>query len=287
MVKRYQKNLKSDVNPISTWIKSLSEDTQENEILQFQSGMTAEGTKVLQDLFGTSVLNYSKPLSLIYSLLENTTGKNDLIMDFFAGSATTAQAVLEFNREDGGNRKFILVQLPEPTENKELPTIAEIGKERVRRVIKRLKKAREGQLKLDKSEDLGFKVFKLRESNYKQWDGNVAAIHESPLHYAKQMEMLADPLVKGWNEEDVLYEVTLKEGYGLNVIVEDADVKGIQKVTDPDKGQGFYLCLADKVKLKDTKSLNLKKDDLFICRDIALDDETAANLSLQCRLKTI
>ena len=69
--------------------------------------------------------------------------------------------------------------------------------------------------------------------------------------------------------------------------VEDTNVKGIQKVSDSDKEQGFYLCLADKVKMKDVKALNLKKDDLFICRDIALDDETAANLSLQCRLKTI
>ena len=99
--------------------------------------------------------------------------------------------------------------------------------------------------------------------------------------------MLADPLVKGWKEDDVLYEVALKEGYGLNVQVEETESKGVQKVSDTDKGQSFYLCLADKVKLKDLKSLNLKKDDSFICRDIALDDESAANLALQCRLKTI
>ena len=210
--------------------------------------------------------------------------------------ATTAQAVLELNREDGGNRKFILVQLPEPTSNKEFSTIAEIGKERIRRVIKKMKKEREGQLQLDKPEDLGFKVFKLAEFNYKQWDDGVTAsvttiyelsLRESPQRYAKQMEMLADPLVKGWKEDDVLYEVALKEGYGLNVQVEETESKAVQKVTDTDKGQSFYLCLADKVKLKDLKSLGLKKDDLFICRDIALDDEFAANLALQCRLKTI
>ena len=63
------------------------------------------------------------------------------------------------------------------------------------------------------------------------------------------------------------------------MVVEDTEVKSVQKVSDPDKEQSFYLCLADKIKMKDIKPLNLKKDDLFICRDIALDDETAANLS--------
>lgn len=205
-------------------------------------------------------------------------------MDFFAGSATTAQAVLELNREEGSNRKFILVQLPEPTENKEFSTIAEIGKERIRRVIKKMKKEREGQLPLGKPEDLGFKVFKLRESNYRQWAGEE---QKDPKVYARQMEMLADPLVKGWKEEDVIYEVALKEGYGLNITLEETETKGVKKVFDAEKTQGLYISLADKIKLKDLTSLNLKKDDLFICRDIALDDETAANLSLQCRLKTL
>jgi adenine-specific DNA-methyltransferase len=241
---------------------------------------TERGQKTFNQLFETKEKIFQSPKShaLIAQLIKTCTSKDDIVLDFFAGSATTAQAVLELNR------KFVLVQLPEPTKNKDFPTIAEIGKERIRRVIKKMKQEREGQLKLEKPEDLGFKVFKLRESNYKQWDDTE---QKDPKAYAKQMEMLADPLVKGWKEEDVLYEAALKEGYGLNVVVEDTDVKDVHKVSDPDKEQGFYLCLADKIKLKDIKPLNLKKDSLFICRDIALDDETAANLSLQCRLKTI
>ncbi|MBI5353697.1 MAG: site-specific DNA-methyltransferase [Chloroflexi bacterium] len=249
-----------------------------------ETGTVDDGTKEVDALLGKDVFDYPKPASLLKRMMKIIQDKDAIILDFFSGSATTAQAVLELNREDGGNRKFILVQLPEPTGNKEFPTIAEIGKERIRRVIKKMKKEREGQLKLEKPEDLGFKVFKLRESNYKQWDESE---QKDPKAYAKQMEMLADPLVRGWKEEDVLYEVALKEGYGLNVVVEDTNIKGIQKVSDPDKEQSFYLCLADTVKMKDVKPLNLKKDDLFICRDIALNDETAANLSLQCRLKTI
>jgi adenine-specific DNA-methyltransferase len=143
-------------------------------------------------------------------------------------------------------------------------------------------------------EDLGFKVFKLAPSNYKQWD--VAVIHElpqqSPETYARQAELFADPLVEGWQPENVLYEVALKEGYGLNVTVEPVGADGIRpetifRVTDPDKGQSFHLTLVAKIALKDLRPLDLKKDDLFICRDIALDDEAAANLALQCRLKTI
>jgi adenine-specific DNA-methyltransferase len=274
-----------DVVPRSIWLYS-------------EVGHTQEATQEFMELFPQGGFSSPKPSRLIKRALQIGMSKDteDCVIDFFAGSATTAQAVLELNREDGGNRKFILVQLPEPTSNKEFSTIAEIGKERIRRVIKKMKKEREGQLQLDKPEDLGFKVFKLAESNYKQWDDGVTAsvttihessLRESPQRYAKQMEMLADPLVKGWKEDDVLYEVALKEGYGLNVQVEETESKAVQKVTDADKGQSFYLCLADKVKLKDLKSLGLKKDDLFICRDIALDDESAANLALQCRLKTI
>ncbi len=247
---------------------------------------TQEGTSEIKDLFGDGkVFPFPKPSKLIKQFINYVWyDKNAIILDFFAGSCATAQASLELNHEDGGNRKFILIQLPEPTGNEEFPTIAEIGKERIRRVIKKMKKEREGQLPLDKPEDLGFKVFKLRESNYKPWENEEG---KDPKAYAKQMEMLADPLIKGWKEEDVIYEVALKEGYGLNVSLEETEAKDVQKVTDPDKSQSFYICLADKIKLKDLKALNLKKDDLFICRDIALDDEAAANLSLQCRLKTI
>lgn len=248
---------------------------------------TQHGTNEIIDLFGDAqVFPFPKPSRFIKTLIQigTTNNETELILDFFAGSAATAHATLELNREDGGNRKFILVQLPEPTQNKEFPTIADIGKERIRRVIKKMKKEREGQMQLDKPEDLGFKVFKLRESNYKGWDDSE---QQDPKAYAKQMEMLADPLVKDWKEEDVIYEVALKEGFGLNLSLTETESTGVQRVNDAERGQSFYISLADKVKWKDVKPLNLKKDDLFICRDVALDDETAANLSLQCRLKTI
>lgn len=82
--------------------------------------------------------------------------------------------------------------------------------------------------------------------------------------------LFTDPLVEGWKSENVIYELALKEGCGLNVRFEESAVKGVQLVTDPDEGQSFYIILAGKIALKDLRPLDLKKDDLFICRDVAL-----------------
>ena len=139
-------------------------------------GQTTEGTRVIQDLFNEKVFPFSKPKSLLKALIDQATENgNGIILDFFAGSGTTAHAVLDLNKEDGGNRKFILVQLPEPTGREDYPTIADIAKERVRRVIKKLNDEDKGKLDLDdiKKQDRGFRVFKLAESNFKPWNAEV------------------------------------------------------------------------------------------------------------------
>ena len=104
------------------------------------------------------------------------------------------------------------------------------------------------------------------------------------------MKLFADPLLPGWKADDVIWEVAVKEGYCLSSRIEEeskANGKMVYRVTDPDKEQSFRICLGDKLTLAMVKKLNLSKDDLFVCRDVALDDELAANLALQCRLKTI
>jgi adenine-specific DNA-methyltransferase len=113
---------------------------------------------------------------------------------------------------------------------------------------------------------------------------------DTPEAYAQQMTMFTDPLVDNWETHHIIYEVALKEGYGLNCHIEpltDITDNPVYQVTDSDKEQSFYICLDNTLQPKTIRALNLVKDDLFICRDIALDDETAANLALQCRLKTI
>jgi len=261
-------------------------------------GHTQDAKKELLDYVRFSetenVLNTVKPSRFLQKMLQLATKPRsaDIVIDFFAGSAPLGHAVLKQNHEDGGNRRFVCVQFPEPLPRPEaiLKTIADIGKERIRHVIAKMKKESAGKLDLkdrEAPEDLGFKVFKLAESNYKQWNVQAGG---SPDAYATQVGMFADSLVDGWKPENVIYEVAIKEGYGLNCRVESvASVKKntVYLVTDPDKEQSFYICLDGKVRLDALKPLELKRDNLFVCRDRALDDDAAANLALQCRLKTL
>ena len=251
--------------------------------------LTSDGTKDLKKL-DFSVFKFPKPVELIKHFLLIATKEDDLILDFFAGSSTTAQAVLELNRENSGNRRFIMVQLPESTpENSDArkagyDTISDIGKERIRRVIANMQKDEE----LAGSEDLGFKVFKLAESNYRRWNG---VKEDTPESYAEQLRLFSgNPLVKDWIPENVICEIALKEGYRLNSLIEQ--VKDIQRntivrVTSADQEQTFYICFDEELFQDEIDKLQLTTDDLFVCFDHALDDTKAANLALQCRLKTI
>ncbi len=238
------------------------------------------------------VFDTPKPVRLMKRMLQLATTRDEgaLVLDFFAGSCSLAQAVAELNSEDDGNRRFIMVQLPEPTNNPQYPTIADIGKERILRVFAKLRDEEKGKLGLTtrkEPEDLGFRVFKLASSNYKQWKGMDAS---DPEAYAKQLDMFADPLVENWNPVSVLWEVAVKEGYGLNTSInqlESIKENTVWQVSDPDREQSFLICLDDQLQPVTLSALPLSKEQLFVCRNKALDDTKAANLALQCRLKKI
>jgi len=262
-------------------------------------GFTTDGTREAVELLGQKPIDFPKPTALMKVICQQGTDpeEGDLVVDFFAGSCTTAQAVLELNREDGGDRRFVMVQLPEPLDapkslddGVELRTIADIGRERVRRVIKKLKNANGGQQSLDQREsreDLGFRAYRLAESSFRQW---TPPSGHAPEAYASQMGMFADPLMDDWKPERVIWEVALKEGFGLNCRVEQLEGTAgnrVWRVTDPDREQSFRICLDATLDPEAIRGLNLERDDLFICRDVALDDSLAANLALQCRLKAI
>ena len=267
-----------------------------------ESGTTDEGSKELEALIGKNIFDNPKPSRLIKRMAKIATNmdSNDIILDFFAGSSTTAQTVLELNREDGGNRRFIMVQLPEPTKdespakNAGFDTIADIGKERIRRVISRMHEDKNGELPLGERngpEDLGFKVFKLAESNFRQWTG----IEEKDIDlYIQTMEMFIDPLLPDWKPENVRYEVARQEGYSLNATIEELiNIKPntIHRITDAEKDQFFYVSLDQEFDLQTVKALELeqglKRDDLLIVRDVALTPSLANNILQYCRLKTI
>ena len=200
---------------------------------------TRDGTKEIDELFNSKYFDFPKPTTLIGELIKQGTDcrGNDIILDFFAGSATTAHAVMQLNK-DGGNRKYICVQMPEPCEEKSeaykagYNTIADIAKERIRRAGEKIQseiaeenRKNKEKLDFDKSNeeiklDTGFKVFKLSVSNFKQW-------RQSPLHNSEeltdQLKLFIDPIAENAIIEDMVYELLLKSGKDLNSRVENND----------------------------------------------------------------
>ncbi|MBX3059465.1 MAG: site-specific DNA-methyltransferase [Anaerolineae bacterium] len=256
---------------------------------------TSAGTQEVRNLFGADVFDFPKPVGLLKLLIQQTTTDDDIILDFFAGSCPTAQAVMELNRAEQTTRRFILVQLPEPTQKgspaqaRGFKTISEIGQKRIRLVSQRLQSENEGTLPFEDFgiEDTGFRAFKLAESHIRLWRGlqNVDAAE-----YAQQMALFIDPLLDGWQTEPLIYEVAIREGFGLNCTIAEVSLQAdniVYRVTDPDKEQQFHICLDAHLSPDPTYQLGLAPTDLFICRDVALDDKTAANIALQCRVKTI
>jgi adenine-specific DNA-methyltransferase len=192
-------------------------------------------------LGGKNFFDYTKPISLIHYLTKISTSKNDIILDFFSGSATTAHAVMQLNAEDGGNRKFILVQLPELTEEKSearasgYNTLCEIGKERIRRAGDTIAKDT-GKSDLDN----GFKVFKLDSSNVKSWDPDVENLEENLFN-------LEDNIKEDRTQVDLLFEVLLKIGLPLTTPIEE--IKTNRKRIYNVAFGSVLVCLEDEIDL--------------------------------------
>ncbi|WP_418187048.1 site-specific DNA-methyltransferase [Aliarcobacter lanthieri] len=180
-----------------------------NLILDF---INTEGTAEINKLFESKVFQYTKPSNFIKELISFVNIYNDdLILDFFSGSATTAHAVMKLNSEDDRNRKFICVQLPETTDEKSeaykagYKNICEIGKERIRRAGEKVK-SESGKDDLD----IGFKVLKLDSSNIKSWDSDFENLETNLLDAVENIK-------DGRSEEDLLYEILLKYGLDLTL----------------------------------------------------------------------
>ncbi len=216
------------------------------------AGHTDEGTRDLESLIPGKVFNNPKPVQLIRRAIEHAcNGQNDIILDFFAGSCATAQAVLDMNKEDGGSRRFIVVQLPEhvdPTSNAAkagFATIAEIGKERIRRILSNIRAESVGRLDLDgrTQADLGFKVFKLDRSNFKVWTGGDVSGNEETL--ARQLELHVDHRSESSTPEDVVYEILLKAGFSLATKIDEIELAGSKVFSVADGA--LLICLDENI----------------------------------------
>jgi adenine-specific DNA-methyltransferase len=237
--------------------------------------LNTQGSQEMIDFFGDmTIFENPKPSGLILELLKLGSQNDSLILDFFAGSGTTGHATLELNKEDGGNRKFILVQLPEPTGREDYPTIAEITKERVRRVIKKLNDSEAGQLPLDAPQDRGFRVFKLDASNFKPWDANAPQNAQS---LARQLELHIDHVLPGRSQPDIFYEILLKSGFALTTPLETLTLAGKQVFSIA--GSKLLVCLEPELTLEVIRAMAALKPERVVCLDASFtgNDQLKAN----------
>ena len=201
--KRYKKDVKDKFNPVNSLFSA------DNEFLN------EKGTVNLKELFDFNCFDYPKPVIFIKKLIQYCSSDNDIILDFFSGSSTTAQAIMELNSRDNFNRRFLLIQLPENFDEKSenykngFETICEIGKERIRlagdKIVEESK---------NKNLDIGFKVFKLDSSNLEKWDPDYNNIQQS---------LTVDNIKEDRTNEDLVYEIMLKYGIDLTLPIDKQD----------------------------------------------------------------
>lgn len=259
-------------------------------------GMTQDGTKDIGDIFENKVFAFPKPVNLLkyFTKIATLHDKSSIILDFFAGSGTTAHAVMDLNAEDNGNRKWICVQIPEGTGDDSeackagYKTITEISRERIRRAGKKLyeDKADINNPKV-KAFDYGFKSFKLSSSNYRKWNTLTAEDDEKAL--LQQAKLFTErPLIDKYDEQAVVYEILLKEGFDLNAtVIEEIKKKGISLWIVTDSEKKMVVTFTQKLTKEQFESLELPKDYTFICFDSALDDTTKVNIMRNLTVKTI
>lgn len=221
---------------IKTFLSELKNEGMAPQSLFFYKdvGHSQEGRQELKKIFDDKgYFDNPKPVRLLKRILTiANVKKDDIIVDFFSGSATTAHAVMQLNAEDGGNRHFILVQLPELCNEKSeaykagYKNICEIGKERIRRAGKKITEEN-NQLKLEEREtplDIGFKVFKLDSSNLNEW--NSIPINDDLGLFRERLDRMLNKIKPDRSGLDVAYEIILKLGFPLSTIVTETEVSG-------------------------------------------------------------
>lgn len=264
-------------------------------------GSGQDGTQDLKTIFeDIQMFDFPKPLRLIQRLIKISTEKNDIVLDFFAGSGTTAHAVMDLNSEDEGNRKWICVQLPEETDKDSeaykagYKTISQIARERIRRVgdkyaynyehINNDTKKVELEVKYD-GLDFGFKSYTLSKSNYRIWN-ELSADSDAKEIIEQSKLFIEKPLIDNYNEESVVNEILLKEGFNLNSKIEKGN--GILKEYIVNSGEkNIFITFAKKVSKEEVEKLGIKESDTFVCFDSALDDTTKVNIGRSINLRVI
>lgn len=241
-------------------------------------GMNEDATTEIRELFGKGKLfTHPKPTKLLYNITKISSDRNSIILDFFSGSATTAHAVMQLNAEDGGNRKFIMVQIPETTDETSeafkagYKNICEIGKERIRRAGKKICEENAEKTGIENL-DCGFRVLKLDSSNMK-------SVHYSPEEFVNNpglFDQVHDNIKEDRSGEDLLFQVMLDLGIELSARITEETIDG-KKVYSVKDG---YLAACFESGVTDSLITEVAKRRPFyaVFRDSSFkDDAVAAN----------
>lgn len=260
MVKRYLCDVQDGLVPITLFSREFAGDS-------------SQAKKQIDSLFNEckGIFDYTKPVKLVSRLLQIGSTSGDIILDFFSGSATTAHAVMQLNAEDGGHRKFIMVQLPEQTDEKSeaykagYKTICEIGEERICRAGKKIK----DESPLTTTDlDVGFRVFKVDSSNMED-------VYYRPADYNQgQMELFADNIKPDRTPEDLLFQVMLDLGILLSSDIQEAEIadKKVFSVAD-----GYLIACFDKDVTEETvKAIAQKQPVYAVFRDSSMASDSVA-----------
>lgn len=235
-----------------------------------------------------------KPSELIKTLIKLGSDEDDIVFDFFAGSGTTGQAVLEINKETNSNRQFILVQLPEPIsadseQNKSgFKNISDICTERIRRVIAKIMENSEHQALDEKSPiDLGFKKFLLSKSVCSIWDPENIKDYDSLVKYIEKDASVNSATAFSLNSENLIFELILHEGFRLDCNISNFSQgkNSFWKVSDG--AHLLLMCFDENIDLDSVSALSLTKDDKLIVLDSSLTDTQKVNLTRMFRVETV
>ena len=306
--KIYEQFYKGEKKRLLTWLKDVTEKKQ-NKIYKRDLLGTLWDDLNLNNLTKEGDIKFEngkKPLKLLENIVSMVTEKDSIILDFFAGSGTTAHAVYEKNLEDGGNRKYICVQLPEPTQEKTeahkagFKTIADIGKERIRRAVKKIKaeNTQKSLLEPDKNNlDLGFRVFKLDRSNFRRWDDPVlenkahllakkarfekdkklpkalkaSSLYQKDPHQMQMRLQLKKSIDPSSSDEDLLYEILIKTGFQLTTPIEILKLAN-KKVYSVEK-DALLICLERKISKELIFEIAKLQPARVVCLDKGFENE--------------
>ena len=237
-IKRFLTEVKDGIVPLTIWKYT-------------DVGHNQDASRDIRELFdGNAPFDTPKPVKLLERIAYLSTKDNDIVLDFFSGSATMAHSTMKLNSMDNENRKYIMVQIPEQIKNKDFSTICEIGKERIRRAGEKI---RTDNADKDLSNlDIGFKVLKLDSSNIKTWDSNFENLEQNLLEAIENIK-------SDRTAEDLLYEILLKYGLDLTLPIEEKTLHG-KKVFVIGYG-ALIVCLDNEITLEIVEAIAKLKDE--------------------------